>query len=431
MALKGTINDFSLADILQMIGIQRKTGVLSVDNGEEGVTIKFVEGQVVGADTRAYSVEDLLGNVLVRTGRITAAQLQHALKQQKRTLQRLGHVLVQEGLISQDDLVDALQVQSLQIVYRLFRWRKGSYDFTPTDDLEYDEKHFTPINAETILMEGARMIDEWPIIERRIKSDRMVVRLTEAGERLQLRLAPRDGTDLDLELRFDAKGDAVVPPSRTAEEVSLAAEEREILAQVDGKRTVQEINDRTSLGEFDTYRTLADLLTRNLIEQVKRPTINDPTVRSGPGPFQRLFHGLSTLGLLLAVGASLATLGHNRFTPWTLAGSDGATAQLRFHASQARLERLERAVRVYYLDQGSFPPRLTALVDHGYVPASELVDPWGRYYGYRLDSGGYGLVGLDAAGQPVPELARTRQFTAGQRMMTRPAADPGAGADGR
>ena len=166
MALQGTIKDFGLADIFQLIGIQRKTGILTLDNGLDAVTVKFVDGSVVGSDTRTSGVEERLGHVLVRTGRITPAQLDDALRTQKKTLQRLGHILVKSGAIRQEDLVEALRVQSLQIVYRLFRWRDGEYHFSTADDLEYDEKHFMPINAETILMEGARMIDEWPIIER-------------------------------------------------------------------------------------------------------------------------------------------------------------------------------------------------------------------------------------------------------------------------
>jgi hypothetical protein len=417
MALTGTISDFSLADILQLIGIQRKTGVLNLDNGEEGVTIKFFDGQVVGADTRSQSVEDLLGRVLVRTGRITEAQLRQALRMQKRTLQRLGHVLVNADLISEEDLVEALRVQSLQIVYRLFRWRKGSYDFTPTDDLEYDEKHFTPIRAETILMEGARMIDEWPIIERRIKSDRSVFRLTEAGERLQLQVESIAETDIGLEFRFDESGQQLAEPERDNNDVRLSSDDREVLALLDGKRCAEEINDRSTLGEFDTYRILADLLTRHLVEEVKRPTISDAPVRSRRLP-ERLFHVILATGLILVVLSSIATLNYNPLTPWRFAGGDPATAQLRLYASQYRLERIERAIQVYYLDAGSFPTRLEALAERGYLRPFDLLDPWGRSYGYQLGPGGYQLLGLDAARQTREELTRSRQFNASQRMMT-------------
>ena len=50
------------------------------------------------------------------------------------------------------------------------------------EELDYDQHHSTPISSGTILMEGARMVDEWPIIERRIPSDRIVLRKTVAAE---------------------------------------------------------------------------------------------------------------------------------------------------------------------------------------------------------------------------------------------------------
>ena len=107
MALEGTIRDFGLADILQLIGIQRKTGVLTLDGGDDTVTVKFLDGAVVGADTRQRNLEDLLGSVLVRTGRITEAQLQEALRIQRSTLQRLGYILVKQKFISEVDLQKA------------------------------------------------------------------------------------------------------------------------------------------------------------------------------------------------------------------------------------------------------------------------------------------------------------------------------------
>ena len=80
MALVGTIKDFGLADILQLIGLQRKTGLLTLEHDTDMVTVKFLEGAVVGADTSTRNLEDLLGSVLVRTGRITQAQLRESLQ---------------------------------------------------------------------------------------------------------------------------------------------------------------------------------------------------------------------------------------------------------------------------------------------------------------------------------------------------------------
>lgn len=415
MALQGTLADFGLADIFQLIGIQRKTGILDLDNSNEGVSVKFWEGKVVGADLRACSVEDLLGNVLVRTGRITEQQLKESLAVQKKTLQRLGYVLVQRNLIGEEDLVEALRIQSLQIVYRLFRWRVGNYRFEAVEDVEYDTKHFVPISAETILMEGARMIDEWPIIERRIKNDEMVLRPTEAARCLDLGMTAIVEEEFDIDLAFDPEGE-VSGPAEDSDTVQLSSEEREVLLLVDGERTVAGVNDRSTLGEFDTFRILADLMTRSLVEEVERPTVAN--VERKPSGIPQQIVSMLTHGLIFAAALiGLVSVGNNPLTPWRMTGSAAATRELGAYASQARLDRLAEALQVFFLDAGAFPATLESLAAAGYLAPHALRDPWGRPYGYQLSEGGFQLYGMDADGEPNAALTLTRSFSPTQRMM--------------
>ena len=97
MALAGTLKDFSLADIFQLIALQKKTGYLTLRNESDVVTVTFQEGSVVGAESLNKRLEDRLGHVLVKTGRISREELTKALEIQKQTLQRLGYILVAEG----------------------------------------------------------------------------------------------------------------------------------------------------------------------------------------------------------------------------------------------------------------------------------------------------------------------------------------------
>jgi hypothetical protein len=162
MALEGTIQDFGLPDIFQLIGLQRKTGILSLTHEKDGetVTVTFENGMVVMADSSANRLEDRLGNVLVKQGKVTRERLEESLAVQKQTLQRLGHILASSSAITTKDLRDALQVQVSQIVFRVFRWRDGRYQFTPADSVDYDRENFAPMSADFILMEGIRMVDE-------------------------------------------------------------------------------------------------------------------------------------------------------------------------------------------------------------------------------------------------------------------------------
>jgi len=410
MALQGTIKDFGLGEIFQLIGIQRKTGVLTLESGSETVSIHFVDGHVVGADLRERTVEELLGAVLVRTGRITEAQLHEALRIQRRTLQRLGHVLVEHRLISVDDLVDGLRTQALQIVYRLFRWRTGAFRFRTAEHLEYDERHFTPIAAETILMEGARMVDEWPIVERRVRSEHMVFRRTPAGDALC------GGIDAILDRDVAAEPAPLDAPARRGADRPASAEEREILALVDGTRTVTEICDRSSLGEFDTWRALADLVTWHWIVEYRKPALALRATRAS----RWLARGIEAVlcGLvLLAAGVSVFNAPQAPLAPWAVFGGGPTVDALRRHASQLRIEHVERAIQLYYLDRGAFPSRLEALVGSPYIAVEDLGDPLGQPYGYEIDAAGYRIFdpGVEDARDPAPVVEH--RFTALQRSM--------------
>ncbi len=419
MALEGTVKDFALPDIFQLIGIQRKTGILLLSHDQETVTIKFLEGQVVEVDTRSQSLEDRLGSVLVRTGRITAAQLAEALEIQGRTLQRLGHILVKREFISEDELVEALRIQSSQIIYRLFRWRDGRYHFDTVENLDYDQPHSTPVSSETILMEGARMVDEWPIIERRIPSDTMILRRTTALEALDLEPVgpaaaglPELEFAIDLDLQLDE-----VAAARPA----VSPEESMVLSLVDGRRSVRQIADLLPIPEFETFRALSEMLARNLLERVEAARPGAGAAGAVQGRTTRILGWLGKLGLALTLALVLAGLPANRFTPWQALGRSAASERLRLHAAMARLEQIEKAVQVFYLDTGSFPQEAAALVRYGYLGPSALVDPWGRPYRFTLSTGGYQIVGLDAAGEGRPELTVSRSFSEVQQLLVQTA----------
>src|SRR5438270_11977680 len=102
MALSGTLKDFGIADILQLIGQQTKTGVLKLEGAhEQRVEITFANGNVVFASEKRRDKSNLLGNLLLRAEMISEEQLEEALQEQQRSLRRLGDILVSHALISE------------------------------------------------------------------------------------------------------------------------------------------------------------------------------------------------------------------------------------------------------------------------------------------------------------------------------------------
>jgi len=262
MALEGTLRDFSLADILQLIGIQKKTGVLVLRDNDEVVRVSFQNGMIVGSEHETEQLETRLGNVLVKKGVVTQDQLEKALVLQSESLQRLGQVLIENSIISPNDLRDALRNQVLQTVYGLFRWKNGHYHFSPQAMVDYDSENLEPISTESILMEGLRMLDEWPLIERAIPNGDIIFRHTNKAASVRDTLS----SSFD-EALFDEEDGSV----------KLPHEQEYVLQIVDGLCAVNDIADKSKLLEFETYRALYDLLDGGFIEksEYKLPSFTD------------------------------------------------------------------------------------------------------------------------------------------------------------
>jgi hypothetical protein len=402
MALEGTIRDFGLPDIFQLIGLQRKTGLLTLtnDKDEESVTVTFENGMVVMADSSARRLEDRLGNVLVKQGKVTRERLEEALSVQRQTLQRLGHILASASTITTKDLRDALQVQISQIVFRVFRWRDGRYQFAPAESVDYDRENFVPMSTDFILMEGIRMVDEWPIIEKKIPSFDLVFRpvvdpaLIEVGAGT----AP-DGSGSEARAAAVATG-----------RIRLGPEEERVFRKVDGVRTVQAIIDGTGAAEFEVCRTLFELLNRNLIAPAGRGAA--PSAReASTGAAGSAVPGYVVAALVVSL--SLAGVYVQRRSPFAVTGL-GPVLQRSWGVVQdgvtrARLERVERAVEAWRATHGSPPAALADLVGGGLVDARQLVDPWGRPFHYEASPAGYRLGAVDETGAPRPDATLDRQ----------------------
>jgi hypothetical protein len=394
MALEGTIKDFGLPDIFQLIGLQRKTGLLTLKNEKDVVTVTFEGGMVVMADSSTKRLEDRLGNVLVKQGKLSKEKLDDALQTQKATLQRLGHVLTVNNYITEKDLKDALHVQISQLVFKVFRWRDGEYHFAPTDSVEFDRDHFTPLSADFILMEGIRMVDEWPIIEKKIPSMDIVFRPAVQASQIEVAAGAEDG----------GPGVDALHGAPSAGKVRLTPHEDQIFRKVDGARTVQAIIDSTGTGEFDVCRTLFDLLNRNLITTVGRGVARDvdlgrreTPVGSAPGWVAvAMVVALAAVGIAARRSEPLLVLGRPAFLR-------GSYDLLLGDVSHSRLQRLDRAILAYRLAQGSLPRTLEDVVGRGLVDRAYLKDPWERPFHYAVTSEGYLLSAVDDAGRKLPE----------------------------
>jgi hypothetical protein len=413
MALEGTIKDFGLPDIFQLIGLQRKTGVLTLKHDSEQLTITFENGMVVYADSPTKRVEDRIGNLLVKQGKLGKDRLEEALQKQKQTLQKLGHVLISNGFITAKDLKDALQVQIAGLVFKVFRWREGEYHFAPSDTVEYEKDHFNPMSADFILMEGIRMVDEWPIIEKKIPTMDVVLKPVVDPRLIEVGGGSEEAGD-------DPFGGLGEEPKRSAasssSKIRLTPEEERVFRKVDGTRTVQEIIDAAGIGEFEVCRTLFDLMNRNLVAPGGRGAAT--RAADATGRPERVVSGApGYIAIALAVVLSAGALFVHLKRPFAVLGLspllNGTYTLLLEGVRNTRLQRLDRAIVAYNLAHGHAPATLEELVKGGLVDRSYLTDPWARPYHYAHTESGYLLSAVDDRGKDIAGTVLERDLPTG------------------
>ena len=174
MAFKGTLREFKVPDILQLISLQKKTGILTFNSQEGFITLIFEDGFIIGIDAFPKKLEMRVGNVFVKQEIISEEMLQRALSIQKRTNQKVGEILIGMGLIDEKIIPEVLKIQAIQIVLSLFNWKKGEYNFKVLDYVDKELRLLTPIAVDNLIMEGVQMLDEWPLIKKVIPDEDIV-----------------------------------------------------------------------------------------------------------------------------------------------------------------------------------------------------------------------------------------------------------------
>ena len=236
MAIKGNLKEASLPDVLQLLSMGQKTGCLSLTDRSNFGYIYFDRGRITYASI--VNRRDRLGDLLVKNGLLRMEELSGAIDEQARDPNkgRLGEILIRRGSITREQLEQYIRIQIEEAVYYLFTWTQGSFYFEAEQRPE-EGAMLVSINPENLLLEGARRIDEWSLIEKKIPS-------------------------LDLVFEIDR--------AREPDQADLSDEQRKIIPLVDGKRSVQELIEESGMVEFDVGKALFGLIQAGFAHPVGR-----------------------------------------------------------------------------------------------------------------------------------------------------------------
>ncbi len=366
MALQGTLKDFSITEIIQLIGQQLKTGVLKIRRGKNTVEIYFVDGMIVHVYSNYRGKQDLIGEILVKAQLISEEQLARVLKIQKETLKYLGEILVELQLLTKDDVLKVISTQIYETIYDLFWWEDGTFNFDLKLVESYKKIPFA-LSTEQVLLNILRMVDEWSEIEKKIFSPYLVFRKTIG-----------DGAKGTLSAQHYLKE-------------KLTSEQELICNLVDGTRTVQDIIDRSLLGKFNASEILMNLLEMGFIEVVGVQTpslIKKVRMINFRESFAFAYYGAFLL-LVFFVVVYLKPGFLNLFLDSKIE-KPGVEVPSHF-LYKNQVQRIKNALEIYYFEKGKYPNALEELTTAGLLQEDDLFYRRGGSYKYELKDGKYYL----------------------------------------
>ncbi len=168
MSLVGNLEDLGLGEILQIVSLSRKSGVLQLNSRDREGRVVFNDGQVIRAMSSVFP--ENLGDLVLRAGMADMATLKQALvvQQDNDDGRRIGDILVSEFGLDRDAIEKAVREQVEKIVYSFFAWDEGSFSFELGEPDELAATNFNPLqfmldqglNPQWLAMEGSRLLDE-------------------------------------------------------------------------------------------------------------------------------------------------------------------------------------------------------------------------------------------------------------------------------
>ena len=232
--IRGTLEEFSLAEVIRLISQARRTGVLEIKGPTGSGTVHFRDGAICGAESTLS--REPLGRKLVRSSVLSESQLWNALSRQEKSSRRLGESLVEAGLAAREDVDTALREQVEDSIVDVLRLEPTEFSWNS----EAPQEDVVVLPADSLLSAISERMHELEFIKRHIPSE-------DAG----VSMAPI--------------------PTLGADEIRLTLDDWRVLVFLGARRTVRDLLHYSGAGQTQMLRSLERLLSTGLIEVTDPP----------------------------------------------------------------------------------------------------------------------------------------------------------------
>jgi hypothetical protein len=332
MSLEGNLTAFGLSEILQLIAVQQKSGMLSVASQAGSRVLFFREGLIISTRDRRRKTKDPFKDYLTRYGILSREDLLRLAQISAQSKLDITDIIVSEDFMSEEDMQRHHRDHVQEAVHEILTWEQCSYKFIPGRDIIDGIKTWGDFNIEGMLMESMRRIDEFP---------QMLKEFPDPAARIMKLEDPE-------------------------EDQELTSNEKAVLAILEEEHPLNYLIAHAKMPKFETYEALKHLKEKNLVKAhvpegipQGEKAIHIPKVASRRQPR----NALPIVFAILLFCASLLFGGRTAITQIrSYASTTGAKVGKEATIARNRTEhRLRWALEAYYARRGEYPAQLTAL----------------------------------------------------------------------
>jgi len=302
MAIRGSLSEFSVPEILQLLALQQKSGVLALSHaGDETLVMFFERGKVLAAAERRQVGRNAFLGHLSDNLMLTADQQESVEDICQATGHDLFTVLVSSGVLGRDRLQEEMRRFAQLRVDDVVGWREGSYEFSGDEKSLPSQGITVKLNPEELLLESMRRGDELATLKESM-------------------LAP----------------DLLLAKVRNADSVPLPHDGQMVLTLVNGARTIEEICAESPLGDYLTYDAISDLLSTQqimIVDPAQAVHLIARRARRTPITWSPIFAAISLVVGSALFGVGLEPLLHDSRgdTGWLSPEAIERRAEVRVH----------------------------------------------------------------------------------------------------
>ena len=238
MEMEGSIQEFSVPEILQFLSLHEADGVLKLKSGKEEVHFGFKHGKLTDALHKGEQLFHSISEYVQRTGLIPPATIKKYMDRAKEAGISLLELFEKGEILSKKEIERIIAFKIQETTCEALTWNSGRYSFEAGKKLYQHSTFSIEIEPNNLVMEGMRRIDEWPLIEQALPDENITLRKKEEAEI----------------------------------EVDLGPDEQTILDKIEGEVALTELVGISGIGKFRTYNSVYKLTEIGLIEKTKSKT---------------------------------------------------------------------------------------------------------------------------------------------------------------